>query len=113
MTLSASLLLLCFAGHAPDTAFGAYGPYDPAIPKPETILGYGPGEKHSTFRDQERVVLAIAEKAKARVRLFEYGKKSPNYHRPVPFKDDSGTVFYLLAEDATPVAGEDGVPLLA
>jgi hypothetical protein len=53
--------------------FFANGPYDPAVPTPDSILRYGPGERHSTFRDLERVVTAIAAAAKDRVRLFEYG----------------------------------------
>jgi Zinc carboxypeptidase len=53
--------------------FYAYGPYDLTIPKPESILGYGPGEKHTNFRDQERVLSAIASTAKDRVRMFPYG----------------------------------------
>ena len=53
--------------------FYAQGPYDFAVPRPESILGYRPGDQISTYRDQERVILAIAEKAKSRVRLIEYG----------------------------------------
>ncbi len=53
--------------------FYADGPYDSGVPRPESLLHYGPGEKVTNFRDQERVVLAIAEKAKARVRVIEYG----------------------------------------
>lgn len=53
--------------------FYARGPYDPAIPKPESLLHYGPGDRVTNFRDQERVVLAIAERAKARVRTIQYG----------------------------------------
>jgi len=53
--------------------FYAAGPFDSAVPKPESLLHYGPGERITNFRDQERVVLAIADKAKARVRVFDYG----------------------------------------
>ncbi len=54
--------------------FYAQGPYDSSIPRPDTLLYYGPGERITTFRDQERVVLGIAEKAKARVRQVNFGK---------------------------------------
>jgi hypothetical protein len=54
--------------------FYAEGPYDPSVPRPESILGYGPGNRITTFRDQERVVLSIAGKAAAKVRTFEYGR---------------------------------------
>lgn len=53
--------------------FYANGPYDPSVPRPESILRFGAGERHSNFRDQERVVTAIAESAKERVKVFEYG----------------------------------------
>lgn len=70
--LSALLASCAFAPRAFD--FYGLGPYDSAVPKPETILGYGPGERLTTFRDQERVIEAIAGGAKNRVRVIEYGK---------------------------------------
>ncbi|MDX1931164.1 MAG: M14 family zinc carboxypeptidase [Capsulimonadales bacterium] len=48
-------------------------PYRPGIPDPKSLLGYEPGDRHSTFRDQERVLLAIAEAARDRVKVTEYG----------------------------------------
>jgi hypothetical protein len=54
--------------------FFADGPYDPVVPRPETLLHYGPGERITTYRDQERVLMAIAEKAKTRVKAIEYGE---------------------------------------
>jgi len=50
------------------------GSYDSSVPRPESILGYAPGERHTNFRDQERVVLGIAAAAKDRVKVIEYGK---------------------------------------
>lgn len=52
----------------------AFGPYDSAVPRPESLLGYAPGERHTNFRDQERVVFAIANAARDRVKVIEYGK---------------------------------------
>ena len=49
--------------------FYTHGPYDPSVPRPESILGYAAGEKHTVFRDQERVLSAIAEKAPDRVKV--------------------------------------------
>lgn len=60
----------------PSFDFLDFGPYDGAVPRPEQILGYGPGERHTVFLDQERVIRGIAEKAKARVRLIDYGKST-------------------------------------
>jgi hypothetical protein len=54
--------------------FYSFGPYDSAVPRPESILGYGPGERHTNFRDQERVIMAVAGAARDRVRVIPYGK---------------------------------------
>ncbi|HEY3781913.1 MAG TPA: M14 family zinc carboxypeptidase [Fimbriimonadaceae bacterium] len=66
--------LLVLAAVAPTQFnFYSYGPYDPGVPKPEAILGYGPGEKESTYFQQEEVVKAEAEHAKDRVVYIRYG----------------------------------------
>ena len=44
------------------------------MPTPSALLGYEPGTTHTTFRDQEQVLLAIAEAARDRVRVVTYGK---------------------------------------
>lgn len=61
-----------------DRAFSFYdrGPYRPAVPRPETLLGYPVGEMHSQFSWQERVLLAIADAARDRVRVEEIGTTS-------------------------------------
>ena len=58
-----------------DRRFSFYdrGPYRPAVPRPETILGYDIGEANTQFAQQERVLLAIADAAKDRVRVEEIG----------------------------------------
>ena len=67
LALLAGLLL------APKFDFYSQGPYDPTIPKPESILGYGPGDRHTVYRDQERVVDALVAAAKGRARKIVYG----------------------------------------
>ncbi len=68
------------AQHLPHTEgadtydFYRRGPYRAEVPRPSAILGYEAGETHTTFRDQERTLLAIATAAKDRVRVFDYGK---------------------------------------
>ncbi|QYK52266.1 MAG: hypothetical protein KF824_08350 [Fimbriimonadaceae bacterium] len=52
------------------------GWYLPGVPKPESILGYELGSKHTVYRDQERVVTAIAASSPERVRMMEYGKST-------------------------------------
>ncbi|MCC7229857.1 MAG: hypothetical protein IT203_05650 [Fimbriimonadaceae bacterium] len=71
-----SLLLGCSLLAPPKFSFYESGPYDASVPRPEKILGYELGEKHTVYRDQERVVLGIAEAAKAKVVPMEYGKSA-------------------------------------
>jgi hypothetical protein len=62
------------AAAPPAYDFLAYPPYRNSVPTPQSILGYRPGDRNSTYRDQERVFLAIAAAAKDRVRLITYGE---------------------------------------
>ena len=49
------------------------GPYRPAVPRPESILGYAIGEANTQFALQEKVLLAIAAAAPDRVKVEEIG----------------------------------------
>lgn len=60
----------------PKFSFYDHGPYEGGVPRPEKLLGYELGAKHTVYRDQERVVLAIADAAKAKVAPMEYGKST-------------------------------------
>ena len=57
-----------------DARFSFYdrGPYRPAIPRPDSILGYALGETNTQYAAQERSLLAIAAAAKDRVRVEEF-----------------------------------------
>ncbi|HWD38949.1 MAG TPA: hypothetical protein VG944_08885, partial [Fimbriimonas sp.] len=66
--------LACAVLGAKPFDFCANGPYDSSIPRPESILHYQPGERHTNFRDQERVMMAIADSAKSRVKVIQYGE---------------------------------------
>jgi hypothetical protein len=75
------LMILVCAGSSPLAQsapvaydFYAHGPYRRNVPRPSAILGFEIGQTHSTYRDQERVLLAIAAAASDRVRIVEYGK---------------------------------------
>jgi len=61
-----------------DSGFSFYdrGPYRPAVPRPDSLLGYGVGETHTQYAWQERVLLAIAAAAPDRVRVQEIGTTS-------------------------------------
>ena len=52
----------------------SYGPYSSGITRPESHLGYEIGKRHSTFREQEAVMQALAKQAPGRVRLIDYGR---------------------------------------
>jgi hypothetical protein len=58
-----------------DRNFSFYdrGPYRPSVPRPESILGYGIGDMNTQYAAQERVLLAIADAARDRVRVEEFG----------------------------------------
>src|SRR4029077_15117350 len=56
--------------------FYAFEPYEHNVPTPDSILGYGPGERQTVYRDQERVVDAIVATARDRAQLFRYGKSA-------------------------------------
>ncbi|HEV7993387.1 MAG TPA: M14 family metallopeptidase [Gemmatimonadaceae bacterium] len=57
-----------------DARFSFYdrGPYRPGVPRPDSILGYAIGENNTQYAGQERVLLAIADAAKDRVRVEEF-----------------------------------------
>ncbi len=61
--------------------FYANGPYSGIVPKPESILGYGPGDRHTTFREQELVLQGIVAGAGKRAKLIDYGRS--NAGRPL------------------------------
>lgn len=54
-------------------SFEARGPYRAQVPRPEALLGFRLGDRNTQFAEQERVLLAIAEKAADRVRVEEIG----------------------------------------
>ncbi len=66
------LLALAFAADI----FFSHGPYDGSVPKPDSILGYAAGKRHTYYMDQERVIQAIASKAGARAKLIPIGQST-------------------------------------
>jgi hypothetical protein len=74
------MLISVLAGIAlaapPRFSFYSNGPYDSSIPVPDKVLGYAIGERHTVYRDLERVDFAIADSAKAKVVPMEYGKSN-------------------------------------
>jgi hypothetical protein len=69
------LALSALGAQSPDRFdFYARGPYRAGVPRPAALLGYEPGEFHTTYGEMERVVGAIAEAAGDRVRLMVTGR---------------------------------------
>lgn len=80
MVLPLLALVGVFAGQ-PAFSFHAFGPYERAVPTPESVLGYGPGEHQTTYFQQEKVLQELVKHAPARVRYETYGKT--NEGRPL------------------------------
>jgi hypothetical protein len=74
--MTAVLLSAILALQAPAFDFADQGPYDSAISSPPQVLGYVPGERHTTFRDQEHYMLGLADQAQDRIKVFQYGKST-------------------------------------
>ncbi len=53
--------------------FYGEGPYDAAVPRPERILGYAPGERHTVYHDQERVIDALVASSPKRAKKIVFG----------------------------------------
>lgn len=67
-----AIFLLCAAANAQDS-YWENNDYDPAIPTPESVLGYAIGEKYTPHYLIEQYVDAVA-KASDRVIWYSYGK---------------------------------------
>lgn len=55
------------------------GPFDSAVPTPESVLGYKIGSRITTYREQERVYDAIAAKAGGKAVRIDYGTSNQNF----------------------------------
>src|SRR5262245_49143835 len=84
-TCACLLALGCFAGLAapriaraqgsrPVLDLYTRGPYRQEVPRPESLLGYELGSRETTYWEQDRVVHAIADAAKDRMRIIPYGQ---------------------------------------
>lgn len=58
--------------HRPEELF-EWGPYDSAVKRPQDILPYAPGAKHTTYMEQQKVIETILAAAPTRTRYFELG----------------------------------------
>ncbi len=76
LALLSGLALSCVAALAQHSAseMTEWGPYDGAVKRPQDILGYEPGSKHTTYMEQQRVVETIVQATPSRTKYFEFGK---------------------------------------
>jgi hypothetical protein len=74
LALTAPLRAAPPTGAPSPATFWERGPYRTGIPRPDRLLGYALGAQHTPFRDQERVLDAIAASAPERIRLVPYGR---------------------------------------
>jgi hypothetical protein len=74
--VAAGILLLGGQAPAQQSPLLSYPPYQTAVRPPSEMLGYPVGSRITLFRDQERVLQAIAQAAPSRMRLIEYGKST-------------------------------------
>lgn len=49
------------------------GPYESSVLKPDQVLGYLPGARHTTFREQELVFQSFVQRAPHKIKAIEYG----------------------------------------
>lgn len=66
-----SLVCALVLGSPPD--FYPYKPYSAKVPRPDQVLGYPIGTRHTTYREQESCLKGIAASAQSRVREVVYG----------------------------------------
>jgi hypothetical protein len=59
---------------SPGFSFYPFTAYDSAVPRPESVLGYGPGERHTRYDLQQKVVEAFVRTAPGRTRYIQFGE---------------------------------------
>jgi hypothetical protein len=72
--LAAAALLLAAPLAAQDFDFYARGPYRPDVPRPETLLGYRIGERHTMYHQQQAVLDRLIAANPERVRTELIGR---------------------------------------
>lgn len=66
-------LTVTVAPGAPSYDFYGDGPYDPAVPRPDSLLGYPIGTRQTMYREQQDVLTRMAAAAPDRVRFETTG----------------------------------------
>lgn len=74
MRLLPALLLLPTLLHAQDFDFYSRGPYRPAVPRPETLLGYAIGSHQTMYHQQQQALDRMIAAAPDRARTEVFGR---------------------------------------
>src|SRR5204863_9444607 len=79
-----ALLLVLLSSPLAAQTFDFYdrGPYRPAVPRPEAMLGYAPGEQHTMYAQLQRYLDTLVASAPARVRIEPWAPTGAR--RPTP-----------------------------
>ena len=70
------LLAACVLLAPPKFDLYQEGPYDPAVPRPEKVLGYELGDRIAVYEEIQRYGQAVAAAAPGRVRTWQYGSST-------------------------------------
>jgi len=78
-----ALLLVLLSSPLAAQNFDFYdrGPYRPAVPRPEAILGYAAGEQHTMYAQLQRYLDTLVASAPERVRIERWGQTAER--RPI------------------------------
>ena len=78
-----ALLLVLLSSPLAAQTFDFYdrGPYRPAVPRPEAMLGYAPGEQHTMYAQLQRYLDTLVASAPERVRIERWGQTAER--RPI------------------------------
>src|SRR5512145_857177 len=77
-TLLSLTALVCLASRAPAQQFDFYdrGPYRPAVPRPDSLLGQRLGLRHTMYHEQQQVFDRMIAAASERVRTEVIGRST-------------------------------------
>ncbi|OWU66307.1 MAG: hypothetical protein CBB60_000200, partial [Armatimonadetes bacterium Cent15-Ar3] len=76
---SAALAAVLLTSFQADANMHLNGPFNSAVPTPESVLGYQIGSRITTYREQERVYDAIAAKSGGKAVRIDYGTSNQNF----------------------------------
>jgi hypothetical protein len=70
---AAALAAAPAAAQEPPFDFFGHGPYRPAVPRPDSLLGYGPGARHTQYHAQQAVLDRLVAASEGRAAFEDIG----------------------------------------